>query len=320
MGKKLKTIKNEIKPKTRKGKILTVVFGVVSPLVLGIAAGIVINKFILVETTNLDDINMDDARIDETEEAMKKYNALNKNGTVQVSDYTVHFNAAEMFAVAYARYSSYENSYSLTVGSTDASGIDQSIRAALIRNGDSYFEESLSKSSMVSLANRMYLDPDATLRFYEGKAVTETAGEYKPEHKLFTSEEYASIFGKTPARPSIYIVNSKTILEGTDKVNKTSTGYTISVSLDTKTGVYDYMKQMKNISNLSGYPSFKYCNLTLYTDKDLLPTKLHVEEKYTAKLGIFGSTCAAKLDISYAVNTGNLIPDLSTPIEYPEAI
>ena len=313
MGKKLETLKNSIKPKTRKGLILGLIFGVITPIIGGVAAGIILYKFVLIETTNTDGVDITDYRVDVTDKAMAKYNSTSKN-----ADYTTLFEADEIFAIAFKLYSSYENSYSISIGNTDAGGMDQTIRAANIKNGNRYLEESLSKSALVGVANRTVLEPDGSVKLFKGSAVSTVVGNYVPEYYEFTSEEYASKYGKVPSRPLIYIVNQKTIIKDSVKIKKNATGYEVSLSLDTYYGVFDYMNQMKNISGLSGAPKFSYCRLKLTTDKELLAKTLHIEEGYTAKLGLFGSYCDAVLDINYHANEKYTIPEIDTPISYEE--
>ena len=62
MGKKLtnvkQTIKNEM-PKTRKGLILGLTFGIATPIALGVVGGIVYTKFFMAKTVDYSDVNSD---------------------------------------------------------------------------------------------------------------------------------------------------------------------------------------------------------------------------------------------------------------------
>ena len=60
MGKKLTKVKNQIKedlPKTRKGKIIGITLGVVTPIALGIVGGIVYAKFFVAKTVDYSDVD-----------------------------------------------------------------------------------------------------------------------------------------------------------------------------------------------------------------------------------------------------------------------
>ena len=76
---------------------------------------------------------------------------------------------------------------------------------------------------------------------------------------------------------------------------------------------------MKNISNLSDYPSFYYIKLTLNTDENLLVKTMHIEEQYFAKMGGIGTDITANMDITYKVDEKVMIPTIEESINYKEA-
>lgn len=310
---------NNVNKKSRKGIILTIIFAVVTPTIGGIGAGIVINKFFIGKSTNYDSINSDDLVDNTVAQTLNKYQAIVDSG--EEVDYGNYFKAYEIFTIGYDLFARAENNMSFTVGMTDAGIVQQTIRGSSIKNGNLYFEESISKSSMVSLANRTYVLENDSINLYRGEALDKSLSKYKPEHYEYTLEEYTEEFGKTPKSPLIYIVNKSTVLAKTSSVTKNEDGsYTVKTSLNPVTGVYNYVKQMKNISNLGDYPSFDYVNLTLTTDENLLVKKLHIDEGYYAKMGAVGSDLTAKMDIAYYVNTDQKIPTINQLLAYPEEL
>lgn len=312
MGKRLETFKNTIKPKTRLGLVLTIVFGVLTPVASGIAAGLIINKFFIGKRTDYSQYDNSDIKgAGDISSLMDHYQSNNE-------DYTTTYQPWEIFNVSFSLFSSYEYSSSITIGNADAGIVQQSIRNASIRYQDRYFEESISKSPMVSLSNRTYLNADSSIYLYKGEAEKADVGKYKKEHYEFTKEEYTEAYGKTPDRPSIYIVNKKTVNKKECTTTKTSDGYTVYLSLKPETSVLDYIKQMKSISNLNDYPSFYYVNLTLNTDHNLLVKSMHIEEKYFAAMGGVGTDITAKMDITYEVGKETAIPKVDENIVYPE--
>ena len=96
-----------------------------------------------------------------------------------------------------------ENCCSFTFGVADTI-VKQDIRGCMIKNGDKYFEESVSKSSMVSLANRMfqtgkgndvsmYSASKGSIEILENSA----KGQYTSTNvKEFSNEEYKTKFNK----------------------------------------------------------------------------------------------------------------------------
>lgn len=312
MGNVLNNLKQTIKPKTRKGLVLAIVFGVISPIIGGVAAGIVINKFFIGKRTDYSKYNADDIKeANDVGLLMEKYK-------VDDTDYSLTYTPWEIFNVSFALFSSHEYSSSLTIGNADAGIVQQSIRNATIRNKDRYFEEALSKSSMVAVANRTYLNEDSSIYLYRGQTESATIAKYEKVHYEFTTEVYSEAFGKIPSRPSIYIVNKKTVIKKECSTIKNENGYQVNLKLNPNTGVLDYVKQMKSISNLNDFPSFYYVNLTLYTDDQLLVKSMSIEEKYFAAMGGVGTDITARLDITYDVDIEKAIPKVDEVIVYPE--
>lgn len=316
MGKKLTKVKNQIKedlPKTRKGKIIGIALGVVTPIVLGIVGGIVYAKFFVAKTVDYSDVDANSLYIN-MDNVLAKYQNVKANNTPVEEGLTSY----EIVNLAYYNYSNYENSRSFTIGSATAAIVDQSIRGCSIREGNNYFEESLSKSNLVGVAARMYQKEDGSVDLHRGEVVDATTAKWGNEHYEYTNEEFVNDFGKTPSTALIYIVSKKTVLKDTDKVEKNDDGYTISMSLNPKKSVINYVKQMKSISNLYDYPAFSEVNITFHINNDLIIKQMDVKESYYAlKEANLGADTSANVSVYYEVDGGFKIPDLNTPLEYP---
>ncbi len=317
MGKRLAKVKQEIKndlPKTRKGKIFGIIFAVISPIALGVVGGVVYVKFFVAKTVDYSDVDADSLYVN-MDTVLAKYADSQTTGT-PVEEALKSY---EIVNLAYHNYVQYENSQSFTVGSAVAAIVNQSIRGCSIREGNQYFEESLSKSNLVGVAARMYQKEDGSIDLHRGEAIDSVTAKWGDEHYEYTNEEFINDFGKTPSTPLIYIVSKKTVLSGTDTVDKTDDGYTIKMSLNPRKSVINYVKQMKSISNLYDYPAFNNVDLTFYINNDLLITKLHIEESYYAlKEANLGADTSANVNVYYAVNGGYKIPSLSDALTYPE--
>lgn len=317
MGKKLKKVKEAIKndmPKTRKGKILGITFGVITPIALGAVAGIVISKFFVAKTVDYSDVDANSLYIN-MDNVLAKYEACKADGT----PYEEGLTSYELVNLAYYNYANMENSRSFTIGTANAAIVEQSIRGCSIREGNKFFEESLSKSNMVGVAARMYQKEDGSVDLHRGEVQNATSATWGNEHYEYTNEEFIGDFGKTPSTPLIYIVSKKTVIKESDKVEKNSDGYHISMSLNTKKAVINYVKQMKSISNLADYPAFNSLNISFDIDNDLMIKEMHVNESYYAlKEANLGADTSGDVTVYYEVNGGFKIPSLNEAVTYPE--
>ena len=317
MGKKLKKVKEAIKndmPKTRKGKILGITFGVITPIALGAVAGIVISKFFVAKTVDYSDVDANSLYIN-MDNVLAKYEACKADGT----PYEEGLTSYELVNLAYYNYANMENSRSFTIGTANAAIVEQSIRGCSIREGNKFFEESLSKSNMVGVAARMYQKEDGSVDLHRGEVQNATTATWGNEHYEYTNEEFIGDFGKTPSTPLIYIVSKKTVIKESDKVEKNSDGYHISMSLNTKKAVINYVKQMKSISNLADYPAFSSLDISFDIDNDLMIKEMHVNESYYAlKEANLGADTSGDVTVYYEVNGGFKIPSLNEAVTYPE--
>ena len=317
MGKRLKKVKQAVKnemPKTRKGLIFGLIFGVATPITLGVVGGIVYTKFFMAKTVDYSDVNADSLYIN-MDNLLAKYEDVKKAGT----PYDEALTSYELVNIAYHNYTTYENSRSFTIGSAVAAIVDQSIRGCSIKEGNKYFEESLSKSNMVGVAARMYQKEDTSIDLHRGEVIDATTATWGNEHYEYTFDEFTADFGKTPSTPLIYIVSKKTVLSGTDKVEKTDNGYKVSMSLHPKKSVINYVKQMKSISNLYDYPAFNNVDLVFHIDNDLLIKQLDINESYYAlKEANLGADTSGDVSVYYEVDGGFTVPSLNEPVVYPE--
>ena len=307
------SIKNEM-PKTRKGKIIAITLGVVTPIALGIPAGIIFTKFFVAKKADYSNVDANSLYIN-MDTVLAKYEDCVKSNTPIEEGMTSY----EIVNLAYYKYAEHDNSRSFTIGSATAAIVDQEIRGCSIKENDKYFEESLSKSNMVGVAARMYQNEDTSIDLHRGEAIDATTATWGDNHYEYTFDEFKNDFGKTPSTTLIYIISKKTVLNGTDTVDKTSDGYKISMSLNPTKSVVNYVKQMKSISDLYDYPAFNEVNLTFTIGDDLLVKQMDVHESYYAlKEANLGADTTADVSVYYEVDGGFKVPTLAEPIVYPE--
>lgn len=231
--------------------------------------------------------------------AMKKYEAALAKGTPWDKALTVD----EMINVAYHRFGEEKHTWSRGVGSSFAAGlVNQGIFSTTVRDEERFFEESLSYSDFVKVYDRM---------FQEGETTTTYFGQDDnfPAHPKveYTNDEYKEKMGRYVSNALVYLVSPKTILtdespsgEAKTGIYPTEEGYTLEAELSPIYGTINYKKQMQFISSLKYQPTFDYCHITVWVDKDLNLIKGCFKEKYTAvtSAGV-GSAAIGSLTTAY---------------------
>ncbi len=248
---------------------------------LGVGAGFLVYNY-SENFGGADYSNVDaNALTDDISKAQAKYDAAKSSGTPLEEA----LKPSEMANLALKNFSSLKNSKTLGLGSALSVGVTQVIQSMQIRDGDRYFEESNSMSSFVKLYDRMYQEGDNTTTYWG------ESSDYSSHSPVtYTNKEYAELMGRTVSETMIYVISTKTAItdvakvrssHGASRIEKENDGYKIELELKTK-AVVNYVKQMKNISGLTGYPTFEYCHLTFHIDKDLMPISYTSYEKYNA--------------------------------------
>lgn len=291
----------------------------------GIVLGVVFNGGAV---GNYDNINADEYAVNYDE-------LLTKFESSKASDYSTEFTPCEMANIALKKFYDHNQWIAQGYGSGAASvlgiQVDQQIRSTFIRKGNEYFEESLSKSSAVKAAWRMYEtyeNADSTVTQYKG-SVNETVydSSFNEQDKTVrTRDEYKTHAGRyLDGIPFVYIVSDKCLSKEdqavTSKiatgVSKTSAGYTIELELDPKITVKNYVVQMQATADLAGPPSFKFVHLTFKTDLKLNLISSSNYEKYYAKTAAgAGSNVIGKVTTYYETGKEVSIPKLNEQTQY----
>jgi len=195
-----------------------------------------------------------------------------------------NYSPSQLVNIGLEKYRNQENSYSYSVGIGETV-VSQDIRNYQIKNGDHYFEESISTSSMVSLANRVYQNGvDGDIEFYKGKSVTNESGSYPESPRVMSKEDYKSTFGKTPDRMFIYILSDQSVIENECSVSKSDGKITVKLSLDPDKATYNYKLQMMNISGLDNLPVFQYLKHEYIFDSQMNLLQYTLDEEYDAQM------------------------------------
>ncbi len=267
-----------------------------------------------------------------------RYNSLPAD-----TDYSKQFTPCEMANVAlnlFYKHSSWmTQGYGKTTYTMFGLSGDQQIRSTFMKNGDEYFEESLSKSDSGSIVDvraawRMYEKYDSgdesKVYRYSGTIKSNVSDAYFEEDNVtsYDREEYKTKSGRyLDGIPCIYIIHDDCLSDEkqdvTSKietgVTKTSTGYTIDLELNPKITVKNYVVQMQATADLAGPPRFNFVHLTFKTDKKLnLITMTNYESyKATTKQGAT-SPLTAKVTTYFNTSGTNTIPEIGEQTVYDE--
>lgn len=244
---------------------------------------------------------------DDVSALMKKYDSTS------TSDYTTKFEPYELASIGLAKVKAHDYVMQQSFGQVNAMGVKQVVRSASIKENDKYFLENLSSSSLVSVAKRFYQSGDEIKTFDGSKAEVEKATWSADPLSILSIVEHEEKWGRDIARPSIYIVSSKTTLP-TSTAEKTSTGYSVSLDLHPVFSVLRYVKQMTEISGVEA-PNFKTINIVYTLDERLNLIKTTVTETYSVVM-VVKAESEASLEEYFTYDQHVAIPDLNTDITY----
>jgi hypothetical protein len=267
------------------------------------------------------------ALADDNAALLAKYKSITNTGAGV--DYVSEFKPYQAANIAFSLFLQQEHSFSQGIGLADAGMAKQDIRSTIIRNANDYFEESLSYSSFVNLADRMYQSGESVNQ-YVGTCLNGDVekGQFPDTPTNYTLDEYRTRMGRLVSDNFIYVVSSKTTLNGevangsgvVTSFSKSDSGYQIELELNPVKSVVNYVKQMKTISSLKDYPSFTYVHLSVVTDANLNLQSLTSKEHYYAQTGSgVGSWITASMRTVYETDQTYAIPALSQPETYREA-
>lgn len=288
----------------KKATIITYSLIAVGAIVLGVTAGVVLKRVFGQTQVDYEGFNPDAFKMD----AKKLVSDYDKNPRA-------NFTPAELINIGLEKYRECENSYSFGYGIADTV-VKQTIRNAQIKNGNHYFEESISRSSMVAIANRVTQEKDGNnINLYKGKAIETETGQYKDNKITYNCEDYKTNWGKTLDEMFIYLISNDTVLKEGSSVVKKDDQTIVTVMLNKDIATYYYKYQMKSISNLDSLPTFTSLKHVYTFDKNMMLLTCSVDEVYAASMGIKASIHNI-IDYYYFANEYLEIPSLDEQVNY----
>ncbi len=234
--------------------------------------------------------------------ALAKYEQVKGKGSLETS-----LSPDEMILASYAKFGEEEHTWTQGVGISKAAGlVDQMIQSTTVRDGERFFEESNSDSSMVHIYDRMYQFGGNTTTYWGEKP---DYANHKPVS--YSNEEYTTLMGRTVSDPLIYNVSAASLVNDENPASKCPKtgiypeggGYRIEAELSPVYGTIRYKCQMATISDLASKPVFDYCHITVTVDGELNLIKMVTHESYYAAVKAggmsVGSTAIGTLTTVY---------------------
>ena len=220
----------------------------------------------------------------------------------------------EVANISWLNFANETHTHSVTLGTVEASVVKQKVFGHDVRDGDSFFSESLSYSSMKKCGSRFYQEGDS-VKAYTPTDIKDNGTATWKESTLVneTLKSHEEKWGKTLDRPIIYIISEKTVTN--ESIQQTSNGYVVELDLDPKTSVSRYIRQMVNISNLDKAPAFSYVHLTFTLSNDFVIQELGVKEEYVVYV-VGKNESKGTLTQKFYTNSSETIPDLNTNYAY----
>ena len=294
-----------MKKRIKASTLITTGIVVTTAIAGGLAVGIVFGKLMSQHGENIEDITIEPGLEDDYDALMKKY-AEDKD----IKNYRYY----ELVNISWLKFGQEEHTHTVSHGIVNANVVKQKIFAHDVRDGDKFFNESLSYSGIKTCGVRFFQTEEGVETYWATGVKengTATWSENKKEdHSLLQHEEK---WGKTLDRPVIYIISSTTVLK--ESMAESAGGYIIDLDLDPKLSVKRYVKQMVSISNLDSVPTFKSVHLHFEMDADLNIKTFVADEAYTVYV-VGKNDSSSTLTQEFYHNSDEKIPDLHENYNY----
>ncbi len=298
-----------MKKKVKASTIVITSIVCVSAISLGLALGIIFGKSYY-SRGQVSYVDIDDA-LNYEDDTTGLYEAYMEGN----NDHSL-YKPYELVNIGLEKFAREEHAQTISHGLVKASIVKQHIFAEDVRDGDEFYTESLSYSSLVKCGVRFYQHGDQSIDEYTGKKVTDKGTATWPEYlkKNVTLQEHETNWGKTLKRPCIYIISSHTVLNST--IDETEDEYIVNMDLHKEYSVSRYVKQMKSISDLEDYPTFYKVSLKFTMDKELNLKEMVTNEEYDVYAAGMMNRSTGSLTEEFIHNYDGGIPDINTNFDY----
>ena len=223
-----------------------------------------------------------------------------------------NFKAYEVFEIAEQRLFTHGSVYVEGTGEVKTIA-NQKISSAKAFEDGKYYKESLSKGIKSVGERDYYTDGDSSLHYYTATGITDDLTATWKDKGNRALSDFSEVNGIPITSFIPYIVSSKTVLnkDATPKEIKLADGtkaYEVVIELDAILSVLNYVKQMKNLSQLPSYPTFDSITLTCVIDEEFKFISIDTLEKYTVNYMGINAGCTGILREDFTYGGENIIP------------
>lgn len=276
--------------------------------IVGLGGGYLIVQEVFKNTRDYDKYHVEK---EDFTEVYNRYQEMSKD------QYYSSFTPIELVNIGLLNLTYSENVYSVVKGAVNVMGTEQTIRASMVKNGDKYFEENISRSKWMKTAIRFYQEGNK-ISWYKGSSTgTETSDYSKASLTEYTLSQFENKWGRTSlGDPTVYNVYHQCYLDGSVTDNQDGT-HTVELKLDPILSVTRYVKQMMMTGGLDTAPIFHEVKLTYVLDEDLILRSFKTYEVYDVHMVIDAKNSKGSLTQNYYYDYRN-IPSLSEQANYEE--
>ena len=187
----------------------------------------------------------------------------------------------------------------------------QNIENRRIITHDATFNESISVSTFVKVAEQLYIT-DNTILKRDANKVSSSNVTWKNTVSKMNQEKYLNQYGYSAKDPTRYIINKETIISDIEIVNNgIGRKFTYKFNLDPSIATHNYKTSVKTLSGSSSLPKFKSVEMIMTFDYKWRMTNITVNEEYEITLSALGTvTCHSSLTETFK--------NINKSISFPE--
>lgn len=241
---------------------------------------------------------------------INKYSAYSKE-ELQDDISAIHYegktpdqlSATDAFNVAISKLENRDTYEIISFGDLDTSlGVKQTAYSKCTKNGDQYYQEIATYSSVIKQANRYSYKIGENINYQHGDLSSEnlTLISWQDIFDHYTYDEYSSLLGREPIEQSTYIVSSKTATDMS--ICSVRDGlYTYSITLNAPLATICYVNEIGFVSGINpNTVEFSELRINFTLDKDFNFISQTNYEKYSLSYSGIRVTITGNYDISYA--------------------
>lgn len=190
--------------------------------------------------------------------------------------------------------------------------VTQTVYSAKYYDGTTYAFESISKGIVNVATIAVYGKDNTDVTTIVGNNIKETSASWNGKSEKMTTEAYVDKNGGLPSNAIPYIISSQTVINSSDVTESEVDGkklYSYTIALHPLKSVVNYIKQVKQTSGLSDYPTFNDITIDVVIDENWNFVKFNIVENYRVVYSGLKPKCKGVLNIDFTVNQPVTLPE-----------